>query len=370
MKISKINQICLISVAMHLLLKCMLFSYAIFRKENYTNFISLWKHWDGVHYINIALNFYPSDKPFCSHFPPLYPILSKALSYILNIDIKLAAFLIAFSSSLLIAYFLAKLIYLEFGSYKKSILGVLFFSIYPTSYFTNSIYSESPFILLSILVFYNLRIKKSLLLASLFTFLAILTRNIGVCLIPILFFHLFKHRKIQKINFRNIAICFFPVLAILIYLYINYYYYEDVLFAIKRYEGTRDTLTFGFIPFAEAFSLTKVFFEKLVNNKLTYSFIINQGFPTLFTLFSLILCIMGFIKKIPFEYSLYNTIYLLFFSSFTWAISTPRFSLAMFPIFIVLAHTKKTTNILILTSIFIILLLLFTKIFISSRWAF
>ena len=79
---------------------------------------------------------------------------------------------------------LYKLTLLEFKNKQSAFLAILFFNLFPTSYFTNSIYSESLFLLLTITCFYYLR-KENFILVAILASGAILTRNVGLVLIPL-----------------------------------------------------------------------------------------------------------------------------------------------------------------------------------------
>ncbi|KKS94510.1 MAG: hypothetical protein UV71_C0025G0002 [Microgenomates group bacterium GW2011_GWC1_43_13] len=121
-------------------------------------------NFDGVHYLRIAQNGY--DALYTPAFFPVFPMLIKLASSVIPknplVDTALYVDPAFFYSGLVLAnvffllslYFLYKLFRLDFSS-KVSWASILLLLLLPTSFYFGSIYTESLFLLLSVLVFYE-----------------------------------------------------------------------------------------------------------------------------------------------------------------------------------------------------------------------
>lgn len=156
---------------------------------NVNNLLTLFFRWDSLHYQQIAINGY--DK-INSVFFPLYPILVRVLSYITGP--LWSGFLISWiflALSIFIFYKILELKYDDERSRQKTI-ALLLFS--PFALFFTAFYTESLFLFLLLFFFYSLQ-KKKWLTASLIAFLACLTKNIGIFLLPVYLFEYWQNYK-------------------------------------------------------------------------------------------------------------------------------------------------------------------------------
>ena len=120
-------------------------------------------------------------------------------------------------------------------------------------------------------------------------------------------------------------------------------------------------------PFKETYSdFLSVFKDSNFTNQ---GFMTSRGWNAIFTLFASAVVIFG-VRKINWIYSVYAFGSILMFASLSWGISNARYTLAVFPIFIVLALIEnKTLQVEILT-VSALMLLYFTQIFTGGAWAF
>ena len=151
--------------------------------------LSPFGNFDGVYYLSIAAKGYTVDNAgFFPLFPFLIHFVSSVFGSVQAFDprqyfIALALASIFFLLSLIVIY---KLVRLDFKN-NVAILTILAILVFPTSFFFASIYSESLFLLLTILSFYFAR-KKKWILASIFGLLLTATRIVGIAILPALIY--------------------------------------------------------------------------------------------------------------------------------------------------------------------------------------
>ncbi len=183
-------------------------------------------NFDGVHYIRIARLGYAANQ-YTQAFFPLYPSLIKVFSF--ASFYFLAGFLISNISFLAALYFLYRLFCLDYeGAVSKKALLLLL--AFPTAYYFGAVYTESLFLLLSVVSILLIR-KKMFLLSGLFIFLASLTRVIGVLLVFILLAELFGYVREGKLKLNTktfltgviaAALGSLGLIAYMVYLKVNF----------------------------------------------------------------------------------------------------------------------------------------------------
>jgi len=150
--------------------------------------MNIWSHWDGEHYVSLALGGYLQAPDHASPaFFPMYPLLLRSLSELFGGP--------ASRESLSLLGTLVSLLLLPFAFYfiydialqgwgrgvaRRTILAIAFF---PTSFFLNAAYTESLFLALSAGSLWAMRVKRDLLLACVLAGFAAATRNVGVFLV-------------------------------------------------------------------------------------------------------------------------------------------------------------------------------------------
>ena len=142
------------------------------------NFIlGAWKHWDGDWFILIAQYGYD---PIRAAFFPLYPDLMHVLAVPIA-NFALAGVLISlvcYGAAMVVLYRLVKA---DLGS-RVALWSVLLLSFAPTAFYFQAVYSESLFLLLTVVSFAAGR-QGRWLLAGLAGLLAALTRSAGLLLL-------------------------------------------------------------------------------------------------------------------------------------------------------------------------------------------
>ena len=333
-----------------------------------SDLFATWHRWDSGVYTDIATQGYaPGDMnnkawSFLSNFPPLYSFLIFVVARVFFLPLATSGVLVSFAAIICASVFLYKLMLLEHKKSEKAWLAVLFLNLYPTSYFTLAVYSESVFLAVTILFFYYLK-KEQFWHAALFVSLAVLTRFVGIALLPL--FAWFVVRR-----FGGKAISFLLLLlssgGLFLYACINKWYfgsYSYFFFEQVSFDATKHLI----IPFQETVDILIVLVQNWRTVKL--DFMMSSGWNALFTAFALLIIIFG-MRKVAWRYIVFSTISLLVFASLSWGISNARYTLSVFPLYMILAQIKYKSVIFGILLCFSLTLGYFTSIFLSGNWAF
>ena len=153
-----------------------------------------WANWDGVWFVRVASGGYRAN-PFSEAFFPLYPLALRVLTPLaggLYVVAGIAFSLACYAGAMVVLYRLARD---ECGS-RVALWSVVFISIFPTAFFFQAVYSESLFLLLTLVSFAAGR-QGRWWLAGLAGLGAALTRSAGVLLVlPLAVFWWEQHRGV------------------------------------------------------------------------------------------------------------------------------------------------------------------------------
>jgi hypothetical protein len=151
-------------------------------------FLGVWQRFDTLWYVRIAAQGYAPDDPSTVYFP-LYPLLTRLLGTALVGNYLVAALVISNLSYIGVLYCLYKLTEQQLGK-ASARRSSLYLTIFPTAFFFLAAYTESLFLLLTLVAFLCAH-EKRWWLAGLMGFLASLTRLQGVVLLaPLLYLYL------------------------------------------------------------------------------------------------------------------------------------------------------------------------------------
>ena len=184
-------------------------------KHDYTIF----EYFDSEHYLNMAK--YGYTEPLLYAFFPLYPVLIKIFTFIIP-SYQISGFLISN-----IASFLSLLILHNMTKEKDNLWLILCFVFTPILGYTSLLYTESLYILFTLLGYYLYK-KDKYILSSIIVGLSILTRNSGIILwgaIGLDMLFRFFTKKDKPIKFKNIVI--FGVISLTIGMIYPLYLYEE-----------------------------------------------------------------------------------------------------------------------------------------------
>ena len=139
-----------------------------------------WANWDGVWFIRIAAAGYHSHA-FSQAFFPLYPLAVRAVAPLAGDFYVVAGVVVSLTCYAAAMVLLYRLALLECGS-RVALWSVVFISVFPTAFFFQAVYSESMFLLLTLLSFSAGR-RGRWWLAGVAGLLAALTRSSGLLLL-------------------------------------------------------------------------------------------------------------------------------------------------------------------------------------------
>lgn len=333
----------------------------------FTAFQSRWYKVDSVLFLNIAQNGYVSqgDDRLLIVFYPLYPLLIKLVSFIFQ-DLFVSGLVVSTLSLIMACVYIYKLALLEFNDKEIAFNSMKFLLIFPFSFFLGLVFSDGLFLALAIATFYYIR-KRKWFLAGLFGGLASLTRNFGILLlVPAVIEYLAATGFLEKLKAKNWKKIFgdfitqgshllLIVLGQVIYLIINKVVTGD-WFTFVKYQRQN---------WNNSFSLN------IVNNLQTYVYNAfdwkpadagTMWIPLLLVGFIVILLVFWAMRKIRLSYIAYTLAYLFICLCATWLISFPRYSLGIFPVYLILAllAAKSRTNNFWITLISVLALCCYT----------
>lgn len=321
-----------------------------------------WANFDGIHYLSIAARGYIEE----GRFLPVYPILIKIveLPFALFFDSKLISplfFWIGLTLSniffILSLVFLNKLLKLDFSEkmVDKVLLMLVFF---PTSFFFVSVYTESLFLLLSVLTLYYSR-KREWAKVIIFSATLSITRLPGILiLIPVLYeFIVYELEIVEKLGYRLLSsgknnlkkkvsivltillknwLKFFKFLIIpvplFLFAFFNYFKWSDPFYFVNAHASlgnSREVSSLVF-PLITIYRYIKIF--------LSVSIFQYEFWVALLEFISLVFAIVGIFfatfKKIRTSYSLF-AIALVSLPLLSGTLTGfPRYLVLAFPIFI------------------------------------
>jgi Gpi18-like mannosyltransferase len=335
------------------------------------DWLNIWDRWDTDAYKTIATSAYlQTDNmnlekwAFINNIPPLYPATIYVVSLV-GISIPISGYLVSFLSIVIASIILYKLALSEFKNKQTAFLTILFFNLFPTSYFTNTIYSEPLFLLLTISCFYYLR-KERFILVAILASGVILTRNVGLVLIPFLcLYSLYDYHKHRRISINQFYLCFIPIFTVIIYMCIHKYYFGNYFYFVK--EASHYDTKHLILPFKETYQdIIAVFQNSNLSNQ---EFMTTRGWNAIFSLYALAITIYG-ATKMKWEYTFYSLSMIILFCSMSWGISNARYAFSVFPMFMILGSVENKLIQGFTLGVFFIILLYFTKIFTSGAWSF
>src|SRR5918995_3762007 len=189
--------------------------------------MNIWSHWDGEHYVTLAMDGYlnPPDNVSPAFFP-LYPLLMRFFAELFGGPMSKEALSVwGPLISLLFLPFAFYFIYhiaLEGWGEPVAKGTVLVLAFFPTTFFLNAAYTESLFLALSAGSLWAIRVRKDLLLACSLAALAAATRNVGIFLVVPLLYEWIK--DIERFRWRGIYLLLAPggLLAYMGYLWVRF----------------------------------------------------------------------------------------------------------------------------------------------------
>jgi hypothetical protein len=292
-------------------------------------------------------------------FYPLYPWTVRLFAFVTR-DYLLSALIVSTIASLVTAIVLLRLVELDYSK-ELAQRAVWFLFIFPTSYFLHIGYTESLFLMLVLSCVYAAR-KQRWLLAGVFGAFTCMTRANGLVLLPVLVVEAaHQYQTTRRWQWQWL----FIILAAAGF---------GVYLALNKHV-TGDAFAFT--------SLMQQFFSKSLSSPLTgidnalgsmsrapseAEMIGTQ--EVLFIALGLVCTVVSWVKLRP-AYSVWMTGNWLLFVSVSFVLSVPRYTLTMFPIYILFAMlAARRVWFATITVWSLLYLSFFTSMFAWGHWAF
>ena len=316
-------------------------------------------NFDGVYYLLIAVKGYTVNAGFFPLFPLLIHIASLPFGNILPFDPRqyfTATILVnlSFLLSLIIFY---KLIKLDFKE-NIAVWSIVFLLIFPTSFFFAVIYSESLFLLLSLISFYFAR-KKKWFLAGIIGALLSATRLVGIAIFPAVLYEYFKNEKNKSLG--KLASILLTPLGLISYSFYNFLKWGNPFYFIQaqgKFANNRTVDSIILLP-QTLFRYIKILFSIKPNIYEWWVAFLELSF----FVFVLSLLFVAWKKKIRISYLIFGILCFLIPASSGTFSALPRYILPIFPLFIALALIENKTFKIIYCAISLALLFLFFMLF-------
>jgi Gpi18-like mannosyltransferase len=327
-----------------------------FYQEKSWDLLSLHNHWDSAWYLDIAQNGYSLKENqwglYNVVFFPFYPLLIKLAGFLLAGNFVLAGWILNIVFLFLALFYLFKLTK-EFHPEINPHLPAIFLLIFPTAIFLNSIYTEALFLFLSLAAFYY-ALKKKMLYAGIFGFFASITRITGILLfIPLAWEYLkengFKIKSVFNLKILPIFLIPLGTFGFFIYHYLKFGNFF-LFFQVERNWGRAFTIQTGHFDFFSNPSIVNFCLDALL--------VVFIG-AIIFWLF----------KKMRTSYGLYAAVTVMAALCSGTFMSIGRYILTLFPIYLLLASIKNETMKQAWVFISILLLALYTILFVNNYWA-
>jgi hypothetical protein len=358
-------------LGMVLTIKVLLLLFAVVAYESLTtarvdfprDWLEIWNRWDAQHYISIAERGYSargSDRVLLVFFP-FYPWLIRAVSPLTG-DTIIAALLISTVASFAAAELLLRLTHLDYPA-EVARRAVWFLFIFPTSYFLHIGYTESLCLALVLGAFLAAR-TRHWALAGVLGLLAGGTRVNGVLLVPALAMEAYlQYRETRRLQLEWLWVAA-PLAGFGIYLWVNYQTVGDPFhfLELQKEHWTRSGLAWPWAGLRNSLA----FMESADRSRAQ----MVGGQELFFSLLGLAGAVASWLLLRP-SYAVWMSANWLLFTANEFVASVPRYTLLLFPLFILFARLAArpawNTAITVWSLLF---LALFTAQFVRWQWAF
>jgi hypothetical protein len=321
--------------------------------------LQIWNRWDSLHYLQVAQFGYTASSVMKSWFYPLFPWFTRFVAYITG-NYLVGALVVSGCASIAVVILLRRIVQFDHDA-NVSRWAVWFFLIFPTAYYLHIGYSESLFLALalgSILA----ALLRYWWLAGVLGALSWMTRPNGIILVPTLAIEAIHQWVVTKRwNWRWLWIAIVPA-GFGVYLLINWKVTGDPfaflrmrkpLFAMEGswpWVGIRNAIGNLRRPPNQA---------EIVGAQELYA--VGLGFVCM---------VFSWIKLRP-VHAAWITGNWFLVTSVTFIESVPRYTLTMYPVFMLfalLARNRLWTAVITVYSL--LFLALFSSVFVRGWWVF
>jgi Gpi18-like mannosyltransferase len=300
------------------------------RPGSFYDWLAIWNRWDAPHYLDLARLGYVSEGVEARWivFYPLYPWLVRAASLVLRDELVGAFFVtgVASVAAGVLLYALARLDETE----EVARASVFYMLVFPTAYFLHIGYTESLFLALALGAFLAARGRRWWA-AGLLGGLAALTRVNGLLLVPALAFEAWEEYRGGGRRVRAgwlWVLC--PLAGFGVYLFINWWVFGDPrAFLSAQGEYWYKSLTWPWVGIREAW-------RSLWARAPSEAQMVGWH-ELFFVLLGLGVTAWAWLR-LRASYAVWMTCNWLLWTSTKFVLSVPRYTLVLFPTFILFAR--------------------------------
>ncbi len=339
-------------------------SFQVLQNQRVTGrrgWLEIWNRWDSLNYQKLAEFGYSATgelQPLLV-FYPLYPWTVRLFAFVTR-DYLVSAFIVSTIASLVTAVLLQRLVELD-HSKELAQRAVWFLFIFPTSYFLHIGYTESLFMMLALGCVFAAR-RQRWLLAALLGALTCMTRANGLVLLPVLAaeaFHQYWTTRRWRWEWLYIALV---GLGFGGYLLLNQYV-------------TGNPLAFTSVMrqfFSKSLSPPWVGIDNAIGSLSRDASEAEMiGMQEVLFIFLGLVCTIVSWKKLRPAYSVWMTGNWLLFVCTSFVLSVPRYTLTMFPIYILFSMlAARRVWLAVITVWSVLYLSFFASQFVWGHWAF
>jgi hypothetical protein len=330
------------------------------RIGSFHGWLELWSRGDADQYLRLAKVGYTSDSIWRAWLYPLYPWCVRLVAWVAG-NYVVSALIVSGTALFFAAVLLRRLVSIDFAP-EVALRSVWFLLIFPTAYFLHVCYTESLFLALVIGSVLAAR-RERWWLAGLLGALSWMTRANGIVLLPTLAVEAIHQFWVtRRWNWRWLWIGAVPA-GFAVYLLINWKV-SGAPFAFLESRKALFTVSASW-PWVGLRGTIGV----LQHWKPTDSEIVGAQ-ELYFIILGFVCAVAAWFRLRP-TYATWISGNWLLVTSASWLLSMPRYTLVMFPIFILFALLARNRLLYALITIWSILFLaLFTSLFVWGHWAF
>jgi hypothetical protein len=344
--------------------------------------LHMWSHWDAPHYLDLVVfgyrdgdsssqvgpngyrSNYPEDLALYIVFYPLFPWLATVVNILVR-DPLVSVFVVTTVASMFVAPLLYRLVRHDEEA-SVALRAAWFLLIFPTAYFLHIGYTEALFMALVLGSFLAARTDRWWL-AGLLGGLAALTRINGLVLIPALGAEAYTQWLLRPAPERRLRVEWLAIGLVAVgfglYLALNYVIYGSPFEFLRiQHEHWYKSLASPWDAISGAFGW---FDSPKPDNRLMYGLM-----ELLFVGIGLAGTIFAAFRFRP-SWFIWMAGNMLLFVSTSFLLSTPRYALTLFPLFVSLAlFSARTWALVLLSALSIGGLVYFAGRFATGVWAF
>jgi hypothetical protein len=333
------------------------------RIKSWYGWLEIWNRWDAGRHTRVEEIGYTSSGEFLADITifPLYPWLVRGANLV-NGDTQINAFFVSGIALVAVCVLLYKLArFDENESVARN--SIWFLLIFPTAYFFHINYTESVFLAVTLASFHSAR-KGNWKLAGLFGIFSSMGRVNGLLLFPALAVEAFlEYRETRRWNWNWLAILVMPI-GFGVYLLVNL-------------QVTGNAFTFMEITRERFYKALALPWTGIINSIDRIWWDENANSVMMISIQELVFIALGFVAIIlcawllRWSYTVWMALNWLLFTSVGFVVSVPRYSLILFPIFILFAKlAQRHAWYVVITVWSLLFFALFAARFVTGNWAF